>query len=168
MGIMLGYVFRLFENSSKSVQIKNMVNEPTYGTGSLISQPHLMFFPFCLVVYSSYAQIVILDSGLLGIEGCRMRRSKLEMYVDILKVLGQKGPLKLTHIMYKANVNCKVLKEYLDFLLAQGIVEERIIGKSRVVYANTQKGITVLKYFRELNKALPIIEEDNRPMPLSY
>ena len=30
-----------------------------------------------------------------------MRRSKLEMYVDILKVLGQRGPLKLTHIMYK-------------------------------------------------------------------
>jgi hypothetical protein len=29
-----------------------------------------------------------------------MRRSKLEMYVDILKVLVQRSPLKLTHIMY--------------------------------------------------------------------
>ena len=36
-----------------------------------------------------------------------MRRSKLEMYVDILKVLAQRGPLKLTHVMYKANVNCR-------------------------------------------------------------
>jgi predicted transcriptional regulator len=34
-----------------------------------------------------------------------MRRSKLEMYIDILKVLAHRGPLKLTHIMYKANVN---------------------------------------------------------------
>jgi predicted transcriptional regulator len=97
-----------------------------------------------------------------------MRRSKLEMYVDILKVLGQKGPLKLTHIMYKANVNCKVLKEYLDFLLKQGLIEERVVGKSRIVYANTQRGIMVLKYFRELNKALPILEEDGKLLPLSY
>lgn len=97
-----------------------------------------------------------------------MRRSKLEMYVDILKVLGQRGPLKLTHIMYKANVNCKVLKEYLDFLLKQGLIEERVVGKSRIVYANTQRGIMVLKYFRELNKALPILEEDGKLLPLSY
>jgi predicted transcriptional regulator len=97
-----------------------------------------------------------------------MRRSKLEMYVDILKVLAQRGPLKLTHIMYKSNVNCKVLKEYLAFLLAQGLIEERIVGKNRVVYANTPKGITVLKYFRELNKALPVIEEDAKILPFTY
>ena len=88
-----------------------------------------------------------------------MRRSKLETYVDILKVLAQKGPLKLTHIMYKANLNCGVLKEYLEFLIKAGLIEERIVGKSRVVYANTQQGLTVLKYFRELNKALPILED---------
>ena len=90
------------------------------------------------------------------------------MYVDILKVLAHRGPLKLTHIMYKANVNCKVLKEYLDFLLKQGLIEERVVGKSRIVYANTQRGIMVLKYFRELNKALPILEEDGKLLPLSY
>ncbi len=96
-----------------------------------------------------------------------MRRSKLEMYVDILLVLSQRGPLKLTHIMYKANVNCSVLTEYLDFLLKQGLVEERTVGKNRVVYAITQQGITVLKAFRELKQALPILEEERmRPPPL--
>ena len=88
-----------------------------------------------------------------------MRRSKLEMYVDMLRVLAHKGPLKLTHIMYKANVNCIVLKEYLDFLIKQGLVEERTIGKARVVYVVTQRGITVLKYFHELKQVLPIVEE---------
>ena len=88
-----------------------------------------------------------------------MRRSKLEMYVDILKVLAHRGPLKLTHVMYKANVNCSVLKEYLDFLMKQGLVEERTIGKRRVVYAITPRGITVLKYFRELKQVLPIVEQ---------
>ena len=93
-----------------------------------------------------------------------MRRSKLEMYVDVLKVLSQRGPLKLTHIMYKANVNCKVLKEYLDFLVGHGLVEERIVGKQRVVYATTQRGVTVLKYFRELEQVFPIVEEDRNGM----
>jgi len=88
-----------------------------------------------------------------------MRRSKLEMYVDILKVLARSGPLKLTHIMYKANVNCSVLKEYLDFLIANNLVEEKTVGKKRIVYGITERGITVLKYFRELKTVLPIIEE---------
>jgi len=93
-----------------------------------------------------------------------MRRSKLEMYVDILKVLAQRGPLKLTHIMYKANVNCKVLKAYLDFLVGQGLIEERIVGKRRMVYATTQRGVTVLKYFRELEQVLPLVEEARNGM----
>jgi predicted transcriptional regulator len=88
-----------------------------------------------------------------------MRRSKLEMYIAILNVLAQRGPLKLTHIMYKANVNCSVLRENLDFLIKQKLIEERIIGKKRTVFAVTQNGINVLKYFKELTKALPIIEE---------
>jgi predicted transcriptional regulator len=70
--------------------------------------------------------------------------------------------------MYKANVNCSVLKEYLDFLTKQNLVEERTVGKRRVVYAVTQRGITVLKYFRELRQVLPILEEARNTMPIPY
>ena len=97
-----------------------------------------------------------------------MRRSKLEMYIDILKVLAQRGPLKLTHVMYKANVNCSILKEYLEFLIKQGLVEERTVGKRRLLYAVTQRGITVLKYFRELKQVLPIVEESGNQMPVPF
>ena len=97
-----------------------------------------------------------------------MRRSKLEMYVDILTVLAHKGPLKLTHVMYKANVNCGVLKEYLDFLIKQGLVEERTVRKERVVYAVTQRGITVLKYFRELKQILPLVEDSRNQAAIPY
>jgi predicted transcriptional regulator len=90
------------------------------------------------------------------------------MYVDILTVLARKGPLKLTHVMYKANVNCSVLKEYLDFLLKQGLIEERNVGKQRLVYAVTQRGITVLKYFRELKQVLPIVEEARNQAAIPY
>ena len=97
-----------------------------------------------------------------------MRRSKLEMYIGVLRVLAHKGPSKLTHIMYKANVNCAVLKEYLDFLLNQGLVEKRTLGKARVVFAVTQRGIMVLKYFRELEQVLPIVEEARNNMLIPY
>jgi len=101
-----------------------------------------------------------------------MRRSKLEMHIDVLKVLANRGPLKLTHIMYKANVNCSVLKEYLDFLIQRGLVEEQTMHKKRnktkVVYAITERGRTVLRYFRELNNALQITEEANKIPALLY
>ena len=94
-----------------------------------------------------------------------MRRSKLEMYIDILRVLAQRGPLKLTHVMYKANVNCSVLKEYLDFLIQQNLVEERTVGKKRNVYALPERGLKVLKYFRELRTMLPITEDGQAKIP---
>ncbi len=101
-----------------------------------------------------------------------MRRSKLEMYIDVLKVLARHGPLKLTHIMYKANINCSVLKQYLDFLIQQNLIEEQTLSKkrnkTRVVYAITERGRTVLKYFRELNSALQITEEANKIPALLY
>jgi predicted transcriptional regulator len=94
-----------------------------------------------------------------------MRRSRIEMYVDILKVLTHHGPLKLTHILYKAHVNGSILKEYLGFLIKQNLVEERNVGKSTTVFAITQKGITALINFRELQQIFPIIEETRNMTP---
>jgi predicted transcriptional regulator len=86
-----------------------------------------------------------------------VKRSPMEMHVEILEVLAQRSPLKLTHIMCKSNVNCNVLKENLDFLTKQGLVEEKIIGKSRKVYAITELGVTVLEQFRELKEVFHIV-----------
>jgi predicted transcriptional regulator len=95
-----------------------------------------------------------------------MQRSKLEMHVDILKALDRQGPLKLTHIMYKANVNFSVLKECLDLLILHNLVGEQTLHKKRhrirVVYVITERGRTVLKYFREVNSALQIVEEAHK------
>jgi predicted transcriptional regulator len=91
----------------------------------------------------------------------------MEMYVDILKVLAKNGPLKLTHIMYKANVNCSVLKQNLDFLINQNLIEEQVTlkkrNKTKVRYAITQKGRTVIRYFNEVNRALQITKEKTIP-----
>ncbi len=96
-----------------------------------------------------------------------MRRSKMEMYIDILKVMAQHGPMKLTHIMYKANVNCSVLKQNLEFLIQQNIIEEQITvkrrNKTKITYVITDKGRTVIKYFNEVNRALQITEDSKIP-----
>jgi len=96
-----------------------------------------------------------------------LRRSKLEIYIDILNVLALKGQLKLTHIMYKSNVNCKVLKEQLEFLIKNNLVEERILRKERTVYGITPKGFLVLKYFREIEIVFTL-KEEVRHHPLLY
>lgn len=101
-----------------------------------------------------------------------MRRSKLEIHIDILKVLARHGPLKLTHIMYKANVNCSVLKQYLSFLIQQKVVKEQAVRKkgsrTRTVYAITERGKDVLKYFKELDIALQVTEEAQDALALLY
>ena len=92
-----------------------------------------------------------------------MRRSKLELHLDILRVLASHGPLKLTHVMYKANVNCTALKQYLEFLIQQNLIEKQTLLKRRrkikIVYTITERGLIVLKHFRELNSVLQIDEE---------
>jgi len=91
-----------------------------------------------------------------------MKRSKLEMYVDILKVLAHTGPSKLTHITYKSNVNGGMLKEHLVFLIKQRLVEKRTVMKSHVVFAVTQRGMTVLKFFGEPTQKISVIEKTSR------
>ncbi len=89
-----------------------------------------------------------------------MRRSKLEMYVEILRVLAQKGPLQLKHLLSQGNVNCNILKVHLGFLIKQGLVEEVVVDKNNVVYANTDRGTSVIRFFGQLDKSFPVkIEE---------
>jgi predicted transcriptional regulator len=53
----------------------------------------------------------------------------------------------------------------LGILIKQNLVEERNMGKSRTVFSVTQRGITVLKNFRELKQISPNIEETRNMIP---
>ncbi len=89
------------------------------------------------------------------------------MYTDILKVLAQRGPQQINHIVVQADINCNVLKGSLDFLIKQGLIEERVVGKSSIVYANTERGATVIRFFKELNKPISI-KDDDKFLPIPY
>lgn len=69
--------------------------------------------------------------------------------------------------MYKSNVNCAVLKTFLDSLSQQSLVEEQIVHKrkrKKVTYAITERGRTVLNYFKEITIAL----QPNKETPSPY
>ena len=93
-----------------------------------------------------------------------MRRSKLEIQIDILRALAYHGRLKPTHITYKANVNCSALKDCLSFLMKRNLVKEQTISKKRKerkFYSITELGLTALRNVKEINKALHVFEEPN-------
>lgn len=87
-----------------------------------------------------------------------MRRSKLEMYISTLEALAYFGPLKITRITYKTNLNCSQLKAILDDLIQKKLVEERTLMKNKVAYAATPKAKVILSYFNELKEVLAITE----------
>ena len=64
----------------------------------------------------------------------------------ILEVV--RTPKILTHIMYKTNVNCNVLKPILEDLKKKGLITtvEMRRGISRKHYVISQKGLDVLCY----------------------
>jgi len=97
-----------------------------------------------------------------------MSRSKLEIHVDILKALARYGPLKLTHITYNANISCSVLKQHLKFLVQRNLVEQQTLHKKRSVYAITERGLTVLKHFREVHSALQMTDISQEIPTLLY
>jgi predicted transcriptional regulator len=93
----------------------------------------------------------------------KMRRSKLEMHIDVLKALVHYGKLGPTHIMFEVNINCNVLRECLDVLIKLKLVQMQVLNKggrkARAAYTITEKGLTLLKNAAEIDKAIPIVEE---------
>ena len=86
-----------------------------------------------------------------------MRRSKLERQFDILHTLSQEESMNVTHIMHKTNINYVILTEYMDFLIKQEIVEKINTKSKKITYKITDKGLTILRYFRKID-----IELSNR------
>jgi len=68
-------------------------------------------------------------------------------------------------MMYKANIYCCVLKDYVDFLIKQELIKEKTLKKEKISYAITEKGLDILRKIRELELILPCFEEDKTRIP---
>jgi len=83
-----------------------------------------------------------------------MRRSKLEVCLDILGALARKS-MGLTRLSLEVNVNYVSLRKYLDLLVGQGLVREVVEDKGRRYYI-TERGLTALSYFMKLKNMLEV------------
>ncbi|MBN2336673.1 winged helix DNA-binding protein [Candidatus Bathyarchaeota archaeon] len=87
------------------------------------------------------------------------RRSKFQLSVEVLNQIKQ-GEKKPTRIMYSANLSWKSLKEILESLVAQGLVEEVVVSRSskraKKRYDITQKGDNVLQYYSMVSDLIEI------------
>ncbi|KON29824.1 hypothetical protein AC482_05450 [miscellaneous Crenarchaeota group-15 archaeon DG-45] len=82
------------------------------------------------------------------------RRSKLEMCLDILGIIGG-GTSKPTCIMYGANVSWEILQQTLAAMVSRGLVREidardarRRDRRTKTRYEITQKGEDIIRHFR--------------------
>ncbi len=80
------------------------------------------------------------------------RRSKLQILIDILRLIQRKGGLaKSTHILYGANLSHVRLTKYLNWLLMQKMIESADYG-GHTVYRITPKGYEFMREFRKISE----------------
>ena len=76
----------------------------------------------------------------------------MHILLDMLNTIEKKGgEAKPTHILYGANLSHKRLKEYLDFLLDKGFIEETDV-KGRTYYRITERGIRFVREFEKIEE----------------
>jgi predicted transcriptional regulator len=103
-----------------------------------------------------------------------MKRARAELFHDILVVLRSYPSLKLTHLIYKVNLNCFVLKDMLKVLEFHGYVKvsthvchplsrkkpfNTVKHLSPSYYALTPSGLEFSKSIESTMKALKDLKE---------
>jgi len=74
-----------------------------------------------------------------------MRRNDLDICADILKV--SKAGAKKTHIVYRANLNFKIVKKYLSRLIDNGFLLD---GSENGTFVTTERGSDFLEQYARL------------------
>ncbi len=82
------------------------------------------------------------------------KRSDIEISASILQVA--MNDAKKSHIIYKANVNFKIGKKYLDRLITYGLLQGP--KSENRVFRTTKKGADYINYFKSFKEYLNLQE----------
>lgn len=82
----------------------------------------------------------------------RHRRGEVEILADILNA-SLKG-VKITHLMYAANLSYSTLRKYLFAFLNRGLISKVDKSDGSVAYHTTEKGKLLLKHLKEVKRVL--------------
>jgi len=86
------------------------------------------------------------------------RRSKLEIMLTVLRAV-KSGIDKPTRIMYAANMSWNPTQKILKKLVSEGhleVIEEPSVQRAKKRYIITEKGASVLRYFRGAEELINI------------
>lgn len=79
----------------------------------------------------------------------KQKRTRLEVIRDILDLLQKNKQVKITHLIYKANLSNNSIKPYIDDLLKNSLIENEVVEGKRV-FRITQKGNEFLQEFNKI------------------
>jgi predicted transcriptional regulator len=88
------------------------------------------------------------------------RRTKYEIYADIIEVIAKKGLCSLTRVSYGANMPVDRTKKTLNFLVSRGFVREVTVGESRK-YGVTKWGMEYLETFKRMRKFFAALTKES-------
>jgi len=86
------------------------------------------------------------------------RRTRYEIYADLLDIVAMRGACRLTRASYAANLPVDRAKQSLTFLASRGFVKEENIDDSKV-YKITKRGSEYLETFRQMRKLFAALDE---------
>ena len=84
-------------------------------------------------------------------KGPQKYRSKGRIFADILRAVAEDGPVKVTHVLYKANLSHDRLTKYLQQLEESGLILRENDG-DRDTYTITDKGTRFISEFRKMEE----------------
>jgi predicted transcriptional regulator len=85
------------------------------------------------------------------------RRTKYDIYADIIETIARKGLCSLTRVSYGANMPVDRAKKELGFLVAHGFINEVAVGDSKK-YRATKWGLEYLETFKRMRKFFAALE----------
>jgi predicted transcriptional regulator len=80
------------------------------------------------------------------------RRGEVEILMDVLSLC--LSGVRVTHLMYRANLSYSTLRKYLSEALDRGLISNVCNSDGSVVYRTTEKGKLLLYKLKEVKSAL--------------
>jgi len=87
------------------------------------------------------------------------RRTKYEIYSELLEIVMKRSSCPLTRASYGANLPVDRAKKFLRFLASRGFVKEEIIDDS-TRYRITKRGLEYLEVFKKMRKLFAALSEE--------
>lgn len=86
------------------------------------------------------------------------RRTRYDIYADIIEIIVRKGICSLTRISYGANMPVDRAKKEVTFLVSHGFINEIVVDDSKK-YRATKWGLEFLETFKRMQKFFAALEQ---------